>query len=232
MTLTIAAVIILAGLGIMHGKVLRLEYIELIVDNIPVEDTQFITNICNIKIGQNIFSVNKEKIQNALTQLGTYSIENVNILYPNTVKIQLSTRIPAAIIEYNSNYIIVDKNCHVIKMIDTIEEYELPIFVGIRISQYQLGTQLITKDPYQKSLIETIINTLIENNTTEIVHTVSLENLSDIYIVAPNGKKINLCEAVDVPDKIRLLSEKKLQDAIFDDIEHNITLYKNYFAIS
>ena len=43
--------------------------------------------------------------------------------------------------------------------------------------------------------------------------------------------RIDLCEAVDIAQKLKWLNEKELQNAIFDDNEHTITLYANCFVI-
>lgn len=232
LALIIAVSVVLLGLGVMHGKLFKLNKIEIIIDNQISENSENIIELCKLKKGQNILKINKDDIETAINASGTYGIDSISIIYPNSIKINIFTRIPSAIIEYNSTYIIIDKNVNAIKITENIEGLDIPLFTGVRISQYQIGNPIITKDPYQKSIIETVLNTIQEDNTSFLVHMVSLESLSNMYFIAPNGKKIDLCEAVDVSDKLSLLNEKKLQEAILNEENNTITLYKGYFAIS
>ena len=225
------AAVILIGLGIMRGNLFNVKNIEIECEDISPEDAEYINQSSGVKNGQNIFNINTEAVENAINATGEYYVQDIMLIYPSTVRITVVKRVPTAVIEYENAFIITDSSCCVIKSTSDVSEYDLIRFTGIRISQYQIGSQINTKDEYQKSVIRTIVDTLLNNGTYDIISTVSLEDLSNVYLICKNGKRIDLCEAVDVAKKLEWLTEDTLQNAIFDDEEHTITLYSSYFVI-
>lgn len=225
------AAIILVGLGIMRGNLFNVKNIEILCENISEDDAEAVRQASSVKLGQSIFDINADSVKNAVNSTGEYEFTDIMTVYPSTVRITVVKRVPAAIIEFENSFIITDELGYVIKNVSDASEYNLIRFSGIRLSQYQLGSMIATKDEYQKSLIRTVLETLLENGTYDIISTVSVEDLSNMYIICKNGKKIDLCEAVDIAQKLKWLNEKELQNAIFDDSEHTITLYTSCFVI-
>lgn len=225
------AAIVLVGLGIMRGDLFKVKNIEIICNDLSEEEAELVRQASGIKHGQSIFDINADSVKNAVNSTGEFELAEFMPIYPSTVRLTVTKREPAAIIEYEGSFIITDTLGYVIKNIPDASNYELIRFTGIRLSQYQIGSIIATKDEYQKSVIRTVIDTLTANDTYDIVSTVSLEDLSNMYIICKNGKRIDLCEAVDIAQKLEWLNEKELQNAIFDDSEHTITLYTNCFVI-
>lgn len=225
------AAIVLVGLGIMRGDLFKVKNIEIICDDLSEEEAELVRQASGIKHGQSIFDINADIVKNAVNSTGEFELAEFMPIYPSTVRLTVTKREPAAIIEYEGSFIITDTLGYVIKNIPNASNYDLIRFTGIRLSQYQIGSIIATKDEYQKSVIRTVIDTLTANDTYDIVSTVSLEDLSNMYIICKNGKRIDLCEAVDIAQKLEWLNEKELQNAIFDDSEHTITLYTNCFVI-
>ena len=127
---------------------------------------------------------------------------------------------------------LIDNECNVISSAESYDDYNLPTFTGVRISQYSYGTGLETKDPYQKNLMVSVIETLYSQSTVELVSVVSFADPSSMYIITSTGKKIQLNEAADVAAKLSLLATKELQELIHSSEEFTITLYKDSFVIS
>ena len=225
------AAVVLIGLGVMRGNLFKVKNTEIVCENISEEDADFVRQSSSIKKGQNIFDINTERIKNAVNSTGEYAFVDLMLIYPSTVRLTVSKRIPVAIIECEKFFIVTDNSGCVIKSVTDISQYDLIRFNGIRLSQYQIGSPISTKDEYQKSVIRTVTDTLTENGTYNIISAVSLEDLSNMYLICKNGKRIDLCEAVDITQKLKWLNEKELQNAIFDDSEHAITLYTNCFVI-
>ncbi len=225
------AAITLIGLGILRGSLFRVNNIEIICDELTEEEIDTLITASGLTVGDSIFKVNEDKVKNALLATGEYYAEKVMVVYPSTVKINIVKKHPAAVVEYNGMYIITDKDLSTIKTQRSIEDINLIHVTGLRLSEYQIGTPLITKDSYQSNVATTILNELIQSNTVNIISAISLENLSDIYLITVNGKRIDLHEAVDILPKLQWLSEQALQDIIFGDDERKITLYKDQFVI-
>lgn len=225
------AAVVLIGLGLMRGNLFKVKNIEISAEDISEDDMQHIIEASGISIGQSIFDINQDNVITAINSTGEYYTEEILLVYPSTVKIIVKRRIPAAIIEYEGGLMLIDEAANAIKLISSGSTYDLPRFTGVRISLYQIGGAIETKNSYQKSIILTVMQSFNEYGTADLINVISLEDLSNMYLLTVNGKRIDLCEAVDVEKKLAWLAEKDLQNAIFDDEEHVITLYSDYFVI-
>lgn len=226
------AAVVLLGLGIMNGELFKVNDIQIYSDTLSSEETEQIQHLADIAKGQNIFNIDTDSIIEKINASGTYVAESASVVYPSTVKITVRKRVPHAIIETDYGYILIDKDCYVISTLDNIENYNLPIFTGIRISQYAYGTSIQTKDPFQRSLMLTVLDSLYGMSTVNLINIISIADPSNMYLVSINGKKIDLCEAADVAAKLSHLAEKELQNIILDENMYKITLYKDIFVIS
>ncbi len=232
MVVFVAIVILLIGVGIIQGNLLSVKNIELTINNkLSEEDEAFFCELTGISIGQSIFDINKEEIIAAVNSTGLYYLNDISIVYPSTVKLNVQRRLPVAIVELDAQSILIDSECNVIQVSKSFETYDLPTFVGVRINSHLIGEILNTKDTYQKSVIITIINSLEVNNTAHLIDAISIEDLSHVFLITSNGKRIDLNEAVDLNAKLDWLKEDELQSVIFSEEDQTITLYNNYFVI-
>ncbi len=232
LVIVITAIVVLAGLGVMYGNLFKIQKINIISDMLSEEECISVRELSGLKEGQNIFRVNTEKVIEKINASGTFEATTVTVLYPFTVNITVSERLPAALISYDEGYIVIDSNANVIRTAMGTTGYSLPIFTGIRISQYLKGDKLLTKDPYQRSVILTVIEGIAKSGSKDLVDIISLEDMSSVYLITKNGKRLDLCEAVDIDSKLELLGEETLIELILDGNDHQITIYKDYFTVS
>lgn len=224
--------IVLLGLGIMNGELFKVNDIQINAEDISDNEIEQIQKLANISKGQSIFDIDTKKIIEDINASGTYTAESASVVYPSTVKITVSKRIPHAIIETEYGYILIDKDCCVISTLNDISGYNLPIFTGIRISQYAYGAVIQTKDPFQKSLMTTVLDSLYGLSTVDLINIISIADPSNMYLISTNGKRLDLFEAADVSSKLSHLSKKELQNIILDENNCKITLYKDIFVVS
>lgn len=222
----------LLGLGIVNGKLFKVNDIQINAENLSSEESEYIQKLADISKGQSIFDINTENIIEKINASGIYVAESASVVYPSTVKINVSKRIPHALIEAEHGYILIDKDCYVISTLNDISDYNLPMFTGIRISQYTYGASIQTKDPFQRSLMLTVLDSLYSLSTVNFVSVISIADPSNMYLISSNGKKIDLYEAADVSAKLSHLAEKELQNIILSEGTGKITLYKDIFVIS
>ena len=224
--------VVLLGLGIVKGNLFTVKDIVIESQTVTDDDIDAILEIVGINYSDSMLSIDSEKACEVLGLSGTYSCDAITLVYPSTVKIHVEKRIPHAVVESEHVFILIDNECNVISTAQSYEDYNLPTFTGVRIAQYSYGTCLETKDPYQKNLMLSIMETLYSQSTVGLVSVVSLEDPSNMYIITSTGKKLQLNEAADVAAKLSHLATDELQELIFSDEESTITLYKNSFVIS
>lgn len=224
--------VVLLGLGIVKGNLFTVKDIVIESQTVTDDDIDAILEIVGINYSDSMLSIDSEKACEVLGLSGTYSCDAITLVYPSTVKIHVEKRIPHAVVESEHVFILIDNECNVISTAQSYDAYNLPTFTGVRIAQYSYGTCLETKDPYQKNLMLSIMETLYSQSTVGLVSVVSLEDPSNMYIITSTGKKLQLNEAADVAAKLSHLATDELQELIFSDEEFTITLYKNSFVIS
>ncbi len=226
------AAAVLLGLGIMNGELFKVNDIQINAEGFSDDELSRIQELAGITHGQSIFDINTDSIVEKINASGSYVAKNASVVYPSTVKINVTKRIPHALIEAEYGYILIDKECCVISIINDIEGYNLPIFTGIRIANYTYGASVQTKDPFQNSLMLTVLDSLYSLSTFDLVSIISIADPANMYLISTNGKRIDLYETADVSAKLSHLAEKELRDIILGDGTGKITLYKNLFVVS
>ncbi len=226
------AVIVSIGSAILSGSFFTVKNIVIETQSLSEDETKAVMELAQIEKGQSILGIDTEKITETINASGTYSVTSISVLYPSTVRIVAEKRVPHSLIETEFGYIIIDKECNVISSVVSAEGYNLPIFTGVRMSQYAYGIPVETKDDYQRNLMLTVMDSLYSLSTVQFVSVISLADPSNMYLISTTGKRLDLHEAADVSAKLSHLASQELQALLTSEEELTITLYKNIFVIS
>ena len=217
-------------IAVMKSSLLSIQVIDIAMEASSADKTA-VEELSGLKVGQSIFSINKSTVEQNINQSGTYHVTSIQIKYPNEVTINVEKRTICAAVEYNNQYILIDKNCNVMSTADTVDEYTI-ILTGISVSQFRSGEPLITKEPQQKNALIETLTSIESNGIAKHFSRIAFDDLTNIYFITPNGVKVNLCEAVDLSEKLAWLTTTELTNAIYTaPFPQNITLYKDKFAI-
>ncbi len=230
--ITISAVCVIALLliAVMKSSLLSLQTITIEMDASSA-DKQTVEELSGLQIGQSIFSISASAVEEAINESGTYHAVSVEIHYPNAVTIQAEKRVICAAVEYENSYLLIDKDCNVLSMQETVDDYTI-IITGINVSQFRSGEPLSTRDPQQKNALISTLNAIEEYGISKHISRMAFENLTDIYIITPNGVKVDLCEAANIREKLSWLTKDTLINQLYSETPpQSVTLYANEFVI-
>ena len=192
---------------------------EIKVENASKISENTYISISEIKIGENIFKVNKSKVQN-LIKHEPY-VDEVEVIrnFPGTVLISVKERSPEYLIEKDGMYIYIDKNGYALEI--SSEKLELPILKGLitDLSTLTMGDRLYENDLSKFNDLIKIIDGIKNNYIEEKLSRIDISN-DDNYILEfeEENKKVCLGDTSNLSTKMLwikyLMNEKKDESGI------------------
>lgn len=123
-------------------EVLKVREIE-IRGNHHISEEELL-NITDIK-RDNIFKINLDDLRIKVLKSPWVREAMVRREFPGTIKIQLSERVPEAIIDYGDFFYLVDRDRVIIERVRDREGYFLPLISGVDLSESRLGDRSSSK---------------------------------------------------------------------------------------
>ena len=218
--------------GVVNSNLFKIKEVRVTVDNGDGTSVELLKQLCDIQVGDNILKVSADKIKKAVEANGRF--ENVSVIkkYPDVIAINASMRKNNAILEIGDNsYIIVDKNGIAIETLTAPYNDEVVVYCGIRISQYVISQEVISKDAHQMGTVKLMMKLFTELGLDEHIDRVYLGDLSNVYMISETGKTIRIALASEVEEKIRMLAKPECIEFLYSEEEGFVELYSNCFVI-
>jgi len=137
-----------------------------------------IVNSAGIDIGQNIFSVNSKAVIQNLQGHSWIGDAVVRKEYPNTVNLEIIERKPLVVLEYASNYLVLDRELIVLEA--GANERELYIINGIAFQNFSIGNEIDVDDEY------------ILRNTIDLIELIEKSHMSFMPMINVGDDSIEL----------------------------------------
>lgn len=155
----------------------------------------------------NILQINSSRLEERLTRDLRVQSAQVRYIFPLTLQVEVTARQPVAVASSQFGYISLDRNGQVIKQGTAIEDTEVPIISGVKLSNVLLGDTV--DSPNIKAALDYL----------KALSPAGLKDISEINVGDPNmliaytvsGLPIHLGTAEDLPEKARL-TEEMLRD--------------------
>lgn len=203
-------ILVLLGLsiGILFSPAFNLTEV-IVADGVNINSGE-ITNVIEVKYGENILKQGYKKIKESVLNLPYVSEVKVVIRLPDKIKISYEERTPYTTIKFLETFFVVDKFGYLLEANKENKFPELPIIYGIELNGYELGNQLVEVSGLKYNNIIQLLETTKQKNIpytiSEIDYTVVAEvklwiKESDIEIVYGEIQKDVLF------DKLNYLSE-------------------------
>ena len=218
--------------GVVNSNLFKIKEVRVTVDNGDGTSVELLKQLCDIQVGDNILKVSADKIKKAVEANGRF--ENVSVIkkYPDVIAINASMRKNNAILEIgDSSYIIIDKNGIAIETLTAPYNDEVVVYCGIRISQYVISQEVISKDAHQMGTVKLMMKLFTELGLDEHIDRVYLGDLSNVYMISETGKTIRIALASEVEEKIRMLAKPECIEFLYSEEEGFVELYSNCFVI-
>ncbi|MCP4180664.1 MAG: FtsQ-type POTRA domain-containing protein, partial [bacterium] len=192
-----------------------------------------VSRILNLKIGKtNLYDLNLRVLKNKLETMKGFGIESVEISreLPNTVLINITERIPRAIIYNKKSDLVVDQSGTLMNSKYSADiTGDLPVITGFRLkkidNKYPYGK--VIKKIKPALLFISLINTDFINFDIKIINLYSNNELI-VFMPGPNNKTVKVIfpfkySAENPPSKQKMISNIKLLKTKLSELEE---LYK------
>ncbi|MBE5817329.1 MAG: hypothetical protein E7315_06445 [Clostridiales bacterium] len=218
--------------GFVNSDLFDIKEIRVTVDNGDENAIRLLTQLCEAKEGDNLLKVNTDKIIKAIDASGRFENISVSRKYPDVLIVRASMRKNNALLEIGENsYIVIDKNGVAIETLNSPYNDTAVVYCGIRISQYVISQEVISKDAHQMGTVKLMMRLFAELNLEEHIDRVYLGDLSNVYMISETGKKIRIAMASEVEEKIRMLAKKECIDFLYSEEDGYVELYSDCFVI-
>lgn len=196
---------ILMLIFIINSPLLKIGYVKVTGNSyLPRED---VLQIARIKEPLNIFSVQTDVIQDYLQNDLRIDTAKVWRDFPNCLNIEITERLPVAVMNCNYGYVNLDKNSVVIDIYTDAKKIQKPVITGMILQDVYIGDS-INDDTVKKILVYL---GLLNNEVLSQIRQVNIADKEHIELYTVKGTKIILGNLEDV-EKIAEKTQEIFKD--------------------
>lgn len=196
---------ILMLIFIINSPLLKIGYVKVTGNSyLPRED---VLQIARIKEPLNIFSVQTDVIQDYLQNDLRIDTAKVWRDFPNCLNIEITERLPVAVMNCNYGYVNLDKNSVVIDIYTDAKKIQKPVITGMVLQDVYIGDS-INDDTVKKILVYL---GLLNNEVLSQIRQVNIADKEHIELYTVKGTKIILGNLEDV-EKIAEKTQEIFKD--------------------
>lgn len=177
---------ILMLIFIINSPLLKIGYVKVTGNSyLPRED---VLQIARIKEPLNIFSVQTDVIQDYLQNDLRIDTAKVWRDFPNCLNIEITERLPVAVMNCNYGYVNLDKNSVVIDIYTDAKKIQKPVITGIVLQDVYIGDS-VSDDIVKKILVYL---GLLNDEVLNQIRQVNIVNKDHVELYTVKGTKIIL----------------------------------------
>lgn len=171
---------------IINSPLLKIGYVKVTGNSyLPRED---VLEIARVKEPLNIFSVQTDVIQNYLQSDLRIDTAKVWRDFPNCLNIEITERLPVAVMNCNYGYINLDKNSVVIDVYTDVKKIQKPVITGVVLQDVYIGDNI--NDATTKKVL--VYLGLLSNDVLGQVRQINIADKEHIELYTVKGTRIIL----------------------------------------
>ena len=200
--------IVVVSLAVLFVAALAGVFLIFKVDTIDVTGESIYTKeeileATGFEIGDNLFFLPIEDVEKSIPVTLPY-IEDISITreLPHKVILSISAVTPGGVLQYGSQFVLIDGNC---KIID-IKDEQLAGFMeirGVEIEEPKIGEEVKVIDAAKNDSLYSIIKQLAASGSLAETSSLSLNDLSKIELIYQNRVKIRVGSVSDLSYKVK-----------------------------
>ncbi len=173
-------VIIGLSIGILFSPAFNLNEI-IVEDGINVKKEE-ISNVVNVKYGENVFKQNYKELKSDVKSLPYIEDVKLMIRFPDKIEIDYTERKPYALIKFLESYFVVDRFGYLLEIKKDKENLELPVIYGIDVEEYELGEKLSDTSSVKLKNVVTLIETAEQRDFKYAIREINYEEIGEVKI--------------------------------------------------
>lgn len=171
-------------LGLMMGIIFSPTFN---VTGVVVEDGENvnsaeISNIVNVKLGENILKQDYSKMKSEVMSLPYIESAVVKPLFPNKVSITYEERKPYMILKYLESFFVMDKQGYLLEITKENNRADLPIVYGVEIDSYTLGEKIGDTSRIKYQNIVTLLDVAESSHFPYEIYEINYESIREVKL--------------------------------------------------
>lgn len=207
--ITAIILIILAGIGFLGYKTLKIAKVEAKGNSIVSTDT--ILSLADIQTGESLLSVSNSEVENNIEKNPYLIFVGIDRIFPDTIVINVKERTPKALIEYMGSYVITDGDGFILEINDSNPSSTVPKIKGIVVKTTTVGDIIVIDNKYQLSQLKEIIAALEKEEVYDIITEINMSDPNAIVMTTNDGYTVKLGEFENIQYKIRFFKTTREQ---------------------
>lgn len=207
--ITAIILIILAGIGFLGYKTLKIAKVEVKGNSIVSTDT--ILSLADIQTGESLLSVSNSEVENNIEKNPYLIFVGIDRIFPDTIVINVKERTPKALIEYMGSYVITDGDGFILGINESNANSTVPKIKGIVVKTTTVGDIIVIDNKYQLSQLKEIIAALEKEEVYDIITEINMSDPNAIVMTTNDGYTVKLGEFENIQYKIRFFKTTREQ---------------------
>lgn len=197
-------IIAVLGIGITLSCTLLFNLSEVtFLGSSDMYDTDFLIETAELKTGENLVKMDKEKTRQKLLSLTYVEDAKVSVNLPSTLEIEIIPCIPSYNISYELGTILISENGKVLETSE-IGDNGLPTFYGYEPLSPAIGETIDTNNERQKEVFEEFISVLNKREDKNKIASINMENRANVIIKFRDGNVFKMGNWNDFEYKLTL----------------------------
>lgn len=199
----IVALLAATALGIAYRKVMVIKNIEVAgVDDATAQKVRYLSGL---KLGQSIFDVDSRQIAINLRADGYIKLCDVAVERPDTVRISVAMRTPAAALQHLGFSYLVDGELSVLESSNGQTDFGVPLIKGASMQQTPVGMTL-NMDIRQRELAMELLEAIYGAGLGELVSEINIADTQNLTLTTRTGQVYRLGDRTNMATKLSLVA--------------------------
>ena len=197
----IILLLLLAGMGLLGYHLFNITAIDF-TGNIE-KKADYLRNLSGVAIGTNIFKIDDKTVKTNLEKDPYIKFIQVKKNYPDKIVIEIKERVPAALIQVEKSYLLLDEEGFILKILKDKNGVTYPLLSGIDSANSSVGKQISFADEAQKLALQTILSEIYKNKINTLIATIDILSINNIKMTTATGIAINFGDFEETEKKIQ-----------------------------
>jgi len=184
--------------------------------------SQKIVQLSEIYYGQNIFKINISKARQQIKNGEPYIEEvKINRIFPNSIEMNISERIPVGAVEYMGSYILVDRNGYALEITTEIKEKNIVELRGITLNRVTIGRKISEGELDKLKTSLCLLGLLEKNNLISKVEYIDVKDTKNVIMFVDKRLDIKIGSAEELNSAALCKYRLDFLKAIIEKIPEN-----------
>ncbi len=196
---TFIILLVLGTVGTAAFLVCRVQAVA--VEGISRFTQEQIISISGIQTDDSMFMLNEAAVCSAIQKDPYVKSAKIERQFPDTVKITIVERVPAALVQYVDSFLKMDRDGYILEKTDDAAGESCPVITGMNVTAFQIGQPIKSQDPKQVDVYTSILSKLDGSTTAGDIAEINVANLENVYLLTRGNIRIRIGSISDLDRK-------------------------------